>query len=288
MEVSIPVEGVHARHASVRAPSFGASILRTSGLATDWGLQTRFTSYIARQRRPQLSIVLAGRGYVATDGVTTSLGVGDALVLDQARGDHEGYAGAPCEVLILEWEPDTGLGPAHVGRPFVGRLGPRDLARLSALSARFSETTPLAWMIELVAILRALGLGATSLPRAPSIASERVDALYRALGDVRTQLDRHPSLPELGESVGLSERQTRRDLEALETEFAMPIDGFRDALSDMRMSHAQQLLSIESLSLARVAQLSGFRSTIALNHAFTSRCAQTPGDLRTLLAHRWR
>lgn len=287
MEVALRVEGAQARYGSVRDQGFAASVLWSAGIASDWGLQQRFTSYIARQRRPQLSIVLRGHGYVATRGVVTSLGVGDALLIDQSRQDEEGYAGSPCEVLVFEWDPDIGLGPAHAGDPYVGRLGPRDVARLLALTSRFSELTSLAWMLELVDLLRVLGLGAEVLPRTP-IATPRVEQLYRALGDLRGQLDRHPSLPELGEAVGISERQARRDLDELEAQFAMPIDGFRDALSDMRMSHAQQLLSLESVSLARVAQLTGFRSTIALNHAFTSRCGQTPGEIRELLRRRWR
>lgn len=288
MEVALPIEGARARYGSVRDQGFAVSVLWSAGIASDWGILSGLTSYIARQRRPQLSIVLRGRGYVATNGVATSLGVGDAVLLDQSRQDHEGYAGSPCEVLVFEWEPDIGLGPAHVGPPFVGRVGPRDLSRLLALSSRFSEMTPRAWMLELVELLRVLGLGAESLPRAPAIVAPRIEKLYRALGGLRGQLDRHPSLPELSDAVGLSERQARRDLEDLESQFAMPIDGFRDALSDMRMSHAQQLLSIESLSLARVAQLSGFRSTIALNHAFTARSGQTPGEVRRLLQHRWK
>lgn len=288
MEVALPIEGARARYGSVRDQGFAVSVLWSAGIASDWGILSGLTSYIARQRRPQLSVVLRGRGYVATDGVVTSLGVGDVVVLDQSRQDHEGYAGSPCEVLVFEWEPDIGLGPAHVGPPFIGRLGPRDLARLQALTSRFSEETALAWMLELVELLRVLGLGAEALPRAPAIVTPRVAQLYRALGELRGQLDRHPSLPELGEAVGLSARQARRDLDELEAQFSMPIDGFRDALSDMRMSHAQQLLSIESLSLARVAQLSGFRSAIALSHAFTARSGQTPGEIRTLLRHRWR
>lgn len=67
----------------------------------------------------------------------------------------------------------------------------------------------------------------------------------------------------------------------------MVIEGWRDALADMRMSAAQQLLSIPGMPIHRVAALSGFRSSIALAHAFSSRSPTTPGALARALRERW-
>jgi AraC-like DNA-binding protein len=287
-ELRVPGHGARCRHAAMRGAGFALSMTWTSGLATDWGVQSRLVAYIARQTRCQLSIVLRGRGYVVGDHGVTLLRAGDVVELDQLRHDDEGYGGTPCEVLVIEWDHDGAFGAERRGAPRCSRLSASDTEALRALTDRMTVTPAARWVRDLVAQLRALGLPA---PRAPDLALStppHAERLYRALGHTRESMQRQPSLSELADQLGLSERQVRRGLARLDGELGMAIHGWRDFLSDARLAWGQQLLSIPTLSMKQVAALSGFRSPVALSHAFSARSGGTPGDVARTLRERWR
>ncbi|MFO0687028.1 MAG: hypothetical protein U0234_33495 [Sandaracinus sp.] len=244
-------------------------------------------SYIARQSRTQLTVVLAGRGYVGRGASVVTLRPGDAVLLDQRLHDDEGYAGSPCEVLCVEWDTSAPVDVLCEGPPRLGRLSVRETERLRALTARMGHEPGEAWTLELLRQLRSAGLPA---PRTGSLGASigaPTAAVYRGLGEARERLHAQPSLDELATEVGISERHARRAIESLSNEYGMVIEGWRDALADMRMSAAQQLLSIPGMPVHRVAALTGFRSSIALAHAFSSRSTTTPGGLARALHERW-
>ena len=57
----------------------------SSGIATDWGVQSELVGYIARQRRSQLSMVLRGHGYVVGSSGVVLLG-------EDTHGTSEHYS----------------------------------------------------------------------------------------------------------------------------------------------------------------------------------------------------
>jgi AraC-like DNA-binding protein len=287
-ETRVPGHDAYCRGAAVRGADFAVSMLWSSGLATDWGVQSPLVEYIVRQKRPQLSIVLAGHGYVTLPTGTLLLRPGDVVELDQRRHDDEGYGGSPCEVLVIEWDDGGSFGPARLGSPRCSRLGAADVARLRSLTARVDLTPAHLWAQELIGTLRAVGLPVPRMPELQVALPAQAARIYRALGVARNRLDRHPSIQELGESVGLSERQLRRGLTKLETDFGITSSGWREFLSDARLGWAQQLLSIPGLSMKRVAELTGFRSPVAFSHAFSARGGATPGAVARVLRERWR
>jgi len=284
----VPGTDVICRQAAMRGRGFALSWVWSMGLATDWGVQSRLVEYIRRQTRCQLSIVLAGRGYVRCPAGVSLLREGDVVELDQRSHDDEGYGGSPSEVLVIEWDGDGQLGPERRGAPRRSRVGLADTARLRALMARLSQTEPAAWFGELVTTLRGLGLPAPRVSPLDAIVPPQAQRLYRAFGTTRSQLERHPSMRELSEELGMSDRHLRRGFALLETEFGMTTPGWRDYLSDTRMSWAQQLLSVPELPMSRVATLSGFRSPVAFAHAFKARSGMTPGDVARTLREHWR
>jgi AraC-like DNA-binding protein len=218
----------------------------------------------------------------------SSLREGDVVELDQRFHEDEGYGGSPSEVLVIEWDGDGPLGAARRGAPRCSRVGRADTARLRSLMARLSRTEPVAWFGELVTMLRELGLPAPRFSPLDARAPRQAQQLYRAFGTTRSQLDQNPSMSDLSEELGLSERHLRRGFALLESEFAMTTAGWRDYLSDSRMSWAQQLLSVPELPMSRVAALSGFRSPVAFSHALKARSGTTPGDVARTLRERWR
>lgn len=283
----VPDTQVTCRQDALRGPGFALSRIASQGLVTDWGAMSRLVAYIGRQTRSQLSIVLAGRGYVGGRGGVTLLAEGDVVTLDQRRHDDEGYAGSPCEVLVIEWDEGGPFGARHDGPPHLARIGRADVAHLRALTARLGTTPGASWLGELLASLRALGLGA---PRHPDWSPEvpaRTAAMYRAIGETRTLLPAHPSITELADALGVSERHVRRGFDELVAGYGLSSTSWRDLLSDMRLSWAHQLLSIPALPVRRVAALSGFRSSVALVHAFSTRGAGTPGQTARDHVQRW-
>ncbi|MGE3629258.1 MAG: hypothetical protein AB7P00_05055 [Sandaracinaceae bacterium] len=281
----------------VRGPRFGIQLLRSNRIVTDWGLQASLVRYIARQTRTQVSIVLEGTGYFELDGGRfVTLRPGDVVISEQARQGAEGYAGQPSAVLIVDWAEDV-LRGAHRGPPSIGALGGGSFARVFAACEAAEDihaTNTVAadeWGRGMLETLRAAGLidvstawiRHESLTGAPSAASE----VFAALGDVRASLHEHPSLAQVAERTEISERHLRRAFDAMNEELETGIGGWRDALGDLRIAMSQQLLSVPELPLATVAKRSGFRSAVALCHAFAERGGGTPRMLARAIRERW-
>jgi transcriptional regulator GlxA family with amidase domain len=93
---------------------------------------------------------------------------------------------------------------------------------------------------------------------------------------------------EVADALELTERQTHRHFQELGRSYAHPNHTWRDFIHDARIGWAMQLLSIPGMSVARVARLAGYGSTIALAHAFTRRGTDPPGTIARRLARRWR
>jgi AraC-like DNA-binding protein len=272
---------VAVRRVILRHPSFAITVLRSNGLATDWGMQGELVTFIARMTRTQLSILLEGRGYLAE----RTLSPGDMVWSDQRLAEPEGYAGTPCEALFVEWDEGVLFGPAHRGANRAARMGKNDIARLRALTARVATTPPEQWSLELASMLRTIGFRTTEHdPHAPS---ERHAQLYAKLGDAISRLDVQPSLGELARSLSVTERQANRQLRELEDKYAHRSEGWREFIQDARLGWATQLLSVPDMTLAQVAALAGYRSDVALSHAFRLRGAGTPGSFARRMSDRW-
>lgn len=282
----VPERGAWIRRAALVHPSFGVTVLELHGLAQDWGAQGELVSFLPRLARTQLSIVLAGRGYFGADG--RALGPGDVVVSDQRLLEPEGYFGEPALVLIVEHAEDTLFGATHRGPARGSRLGPRDVRRLRELVACLPHTPHARWVVALAVLLRSLGLGVEPGAEVPPADLSRAAPILDAMGRALSNLAAFPSLDEVADSLELGERQARRQMLETFRELDHPYDGWREFLSDARLGWVTQLLSIPGLSQARVAALAGFRSPVALAHAFSRRTDRTPGAMARELAHRWR
>jgi transcriptional regulator GlxA family with amidase domain len=190
-------------------------------------------------------------------------------------------------VIILDWESSA----EHPASPSadVGAVSRADLCKLREHVSNLHSRPAEAWVEELACRLRSLGLDVAPErhDREPHVAPPDLVRLYRALGTVLSRLHEHPSLEELALSVGFGERQVKRKLTELTRRYAHPFTSWRDFLHEMRLDWATQLLSIDGLSLERVAELAGYRSTVALHHAFSARGAPTPRTIARHLSERW-
>ena len=262
----------------IRDASFCVAVLELRGLALDRGALGHALHFPTRFRRPQLTVLLSGRGYLRTATGVTTLRTGDVVESHQLAHLAEGYGGDACEVLIVDWKDESPLAPRRLSR-----LGEPELARLRALTAVVNKTAPERWVLELSSCLQSLGFHrplVTELTSSPA----PLRKLYAAVGAALSSLHTQPSLLELAQSLGLSERQVHRQFEQLPHSFA----SWRELLHESRLDWTTQLLSVPGLPLGQVAQLAGYRSTIALHHALSLRGAATPSAISRGLAERWR
>ncbi len=296
-DIEVPGTGARMRLTSWRVESIGIQLVASRRFITDWGLQTPLVRYITQQTRTQLSVVLAGTGYAELGpGRFVTLRAGDALRQAQSAGGAEGYGGDPLTVLIVEWRGDA-LGAAHRGPASIASL---DRATARALRASVDAMDRVDPKDErgaydaarrVLASLAAAGVidGGPALGALPPFEPDRSPAarVYAAIGEVRAGLHRHPSLPELAERASLSERHARRAFDAMDATLGTTSSGWRETIGDLRIGMAQQLLSLPELPLSVVAERAGFRSPVALCHAFAERGGITPRALARALAERW-
>lgn len=285
---AVPGHDASLRRTVFRDESFRIAVMVSRGIANDFGVYMQTVACQAQARRSQLSILLAGRGYFAPHGRTIELSPGAVVASDQAEQEAEGYAGTPCEVIVLEWDPDDLFEPGPRGPAQTARLSRAAVERLRALVARSDEGSAAAWVVELLAVLRASGLPLRGeLDRRALSAPAPHATTYGALGDALARLDAQPTLTELAETLGVTERQAHRRLAELLRDYGVPFDGWRDFVNESRIEWTLQVLSVAGLSQERAARVSGFRSSTALHHALSLRGAATPGALAKVLRQRW-
>lgn len=291
----VPEVGAQLRLVHLVDAGFAITVVRAAGMAVDWGMQAEAVRYIARMNRTQLSLLLAGHGYFVRSGRVVWLQPGDVVESDQLLQEPEGYGAAPFEVIVIEWDDGSLFGPARRGEARLSRLDSSAVSLLRAHVSRLidgddasSSAHASEWVAALCAQFAEVGFALNSMLLPRVAAPSSIVRVYQALGDAVTQLEKQPSLTEVAEALSLSERQTNRYLEQIAREYTPHHGGWRDTLRDVRLGAAMQYLSVTGLSLARVAQLAGYGSLIAMTHAFGEAHTSTPADVAKRLARRWR
>ena len=258
------------------------AVLFNQGVAVDRGVTRPALQFLKRFRRTQLTLVLSGRGYLelAHGGVKT-LRAGDVALSHQSDHRGEGYFGG--HVILVDWDGECAIAPQFT------RIAPNDVLGFLSLVNSMGQKAPIGFVRELSLRLQALGLPRHVIdPDGVTPAPGDMARLYAALGHTLSSLDRHPSLPELAGVMQASERHVHRQLAHLAKTYGHSFVGWRDFVNEMRLDWATQLLSIPKISTASVVKLAGYRSAIALNHAYRTRGADTPAAIARRLAEHWR
>jgi AraC-like DNA-binding protein/mannose-6-phosphate isomerase-like protein (cupin superfamily) len=273
-----------------RGKDFSIAVLGGGEIAVDRGVLGPAVKFARRLRRPQISIVLEGVGYVDVDGRLVTLREGDVLATDQRRHRAEGYGGLRSSVIVLDWDESSPFETSLRCEGSVASLAAHDRTTLLEHVADVEHEPPERWVYELTRLLAAIGILARPLPDRRSLpASPRpLVVLYGALGTVLSRLDTHPSLDDVATMIGVSERQTKRLLAELTRGYAHSFTSWRDFLHETRLDWTAQLLSVPNLGIERASKLAGYRSSIALHHALSTRGGKTPGTIARELAERWR
>ncbi|MBN3892557.1 MAG: helix-turn-helix transcriptional regulator [Nostoc sp. JL31] len=110
------------------------------------------------------------------------------------------------------------------------------------------------------------------LQRSPRLKPDTIARIHLAKEILRSRFENPPSLLELSQIVGVSDRTLRRGFQEL---FSTTVFGY---LSSIRMQQAEQLLRAGKLSVAEVANLSGYSQQGHFAAAFKRKFGITPRE----------
>ncbi|MBW4686496.1 MAG: AraC family transcriptional regulator [Komarekiella atlantica HA4396-MV6] len=128
-------------------------------------------------------------------------------------------------------------------------------------------------VLELMALQLAPILSAQDgLEPSPRLKTETIARIHRAREILLSHLENPPSLLELSQIVGVSDRTLRRGFKEM---FGTTVFGY---LSNIRMEQAEQLLREGKLSVAEVANLSGYSQQGHFAAAFKRKFGITPRE----------
>ncbi|MDZ8110157.1 MAG: AraC family transcriptional regulator [Nostoc sp. DedQUE12a] len=128
-------------------------------------------------------------------------------------------------------------------------------------------------VLELIALQLAPILSAQDgLQPSPRLKSDNIARIHLAREILLSRLENPPSLVELSQIVGMSDRTLRRGFQEL---FGTTVFGY---LSNIRMEQAEQLLREGKLSVAEVANLSGYSQQGHFAAAFKRKFGITPRE----------
>lgn len=272
-----------ARHVAVeiRTPWLRVGLHRARNVASDYSLLAQASPFAAPHPRSGLTLVIEGQGRFDEAGRTAWLEPGDLVQSEHARQGTEAHAGAASRVLLLEWDHRHATRPMS-GRFETTRLDARTRARLAVLLERFERDASAALTVEILDLLRALGVPLERLARA-DLEHDAPAATHRSLASAvarsLSRVDRFPSIDDVEDEVSMNQRTLNRHLRAMAERYALTWAHWRSALHQTRVLTALRLLAAPGATTELVARLAGFRSPSALCHTFALAGLPSPGVL---------
>jgi AraC-like DNA-binding protein len=133
-------------------------------------------------------------------------------------------------------------------------------------------------------LLRALGADGTITQSLVEVATKQGSPtfarLWRALRPMVERLYLAPTMSEVSQNTGMSERQIDRHVRAFVDAFGLVGAGWRPATKHIRLRLAVLLLSAEEATISDVAKMVGYGSTDAMARAFRDANIPPPTTLR--------
>lgn len=280
MATSLVVPELALEHhaTDLRSEHVRVAWLRGRNVTTDYRLLNHAVGFVKRLNRSTATIVLEGGGRFEEGVTQRQLETGTITRSHQGRAGTEAHGGAASSVVLFEWSVFAGAQPAGsfetVSAVGSRRRTPESLAR------RLDGEAPEATSIEIADLLRANGLPLG--PIAVGDLRERVTADEHAVTAAVTkfvsQLDAYPSIEEVSAELGWSSRHVNRRYAQVIARFGYSWESWRDHLHHARIRDALRMLSAGATT-EFVARRTGFRSPVALCHAFAKGGLPSPGVL---------
>lgn len=276
---------VFRRHRALLNPNLRIYQIQTQGVQLDSeALGELFTQQ--RSDRAQLLIVLDGELIWRRSGQTICARRGEVLA-ETGLGGSELWLGESFHVLAIEW--DVELGPPILSPTLWGALSPRSLAQLNHLieGDRWRPHSAESLAMEIMEFLSALGALKAPLPIAPLSSAKRLrmQQLLDALGRWSSQLSQQPRWQDLELALDRSERQLRRDFQALMVSMGLPVklSQMRRYMLFQRINAAVHYLSCAEASVEHVAYATGYGSSRAMWTALANEGLASPSHLHATL-----
>lgn len=259
------------------------TVVRRKRLAFD----TRYAAAAAGKPEPVGHVFLLHAGRWVSDRGETLFGpAGLVLADDEIERPHAGSRwfrtdGEQVDIVQLR------IGIEHL-RVAIGmshgplRLTPACIEATAALVAD-APRGDAALLARVVDALAGAGIVERSLTKTVIAEEpERFRRLWAAMEPLYSTYGATTSLKQLAASLGMSMRQVGRDAKELSAAFGLG-GGYRDALRMVRLRVAVLLLSAPEATVAEVARLVGYGSSIAMARAFRDAELPPPTAIRAAL-----
>jgi len=290
----IPELNAFHRSVELKCPGFRIGRHETQRLMSDYGLLNRATPFVHRLDLSAVSIVLEGEARFEEGSRRIFVREGTLVAADQLNQPTEAYA--PTEratksaFLFVDWDPKI-FGGGGIKRFEGVRLKELDRARLAICAHDLvREEAPESERVvelaaEILSILRACGLPMTNVTakelgdHASRTTTKEDQRLLTALDKRLSNIELHPSLDEVADDLGWSDRHTTRRIGDLVEAKAIAWPQWKTCTKAVRLMNAFRVLSLPEGTTELAAKKAGFRSPAALCHAFAKANLPSPGVL---------
>ncbi len=265
--------------ATLRRSEFVLRYTTSRDVIADEGLIARSFPRVTEPSRLVAVVVVGGLIELDEGG---RLGPGDAILVAPSALGRSRSRDA-CH-LDLEWGVEEGRAPPITPRR-LERPPMEQVTRIGdALLDRRSDQRPL--LASAFELFRSIGAPITlSVDALDGEPSDRDRRLARAMeAQVENLTSAVATKFDMGESIGLSERQINRIVSDFHARYHVNAASYRDARNRWRIQNAALLLSRPTLTVAEVAREVGYASANALARAFAKTGFPPPAVLRERLA----
>ncbi len=275
---------LHETHAVV-ATRFRLHVFRLRHLIAEDRLFTPCFARLGHVGRPIVTVLLEGRARLSLGPRDAWLEPGCVSVLGSKSAVEMRQDGSEQFLSVsLEWDPGW-LG-SRPGPLDVGRLSPKDVARVRTIASRIADSDGnpaynAQDVAALVAVLRGAGVGLEQVPAgalAEPLPPHTLE-IARALDGLLSNLTDQPMMVDLHDALGVSPRQANRLVAAFNERWGFNAATWQDTRTRRRVMLGASMMTARGATTEEVATAVGYGSPTAFCRALARADLPSPGAI---------
>lgn len=259
--IQVPELGVELTQRALMSPVLRIYELTTRGVVVERGLLGHMG--VAHDARIQGNFVLEGTLKVRRPEQPVFIARRGEVFWETNMRWNERWEGEPFRAICVDWERSEQI-PRRVAS-----ISEESLSKLEALRLSRAQDTHPSVVCEIWEMLEEEGFERFDRRHASMRASPELQRIADAFGKAMSQLHTQPQWCDFTDELGMSERHLRRHLSEVLSWFPFLTDevSFRAVLNRTRMHRAVTLMTAKGATVAKVAALLGYSSSVAFSNA---------------------